>query len=69
MSTASTYGELEEMLKTFRCQDLISLLQFFGQSRNGKKTDQLDRCIGLLKKGNPAVHLKIKEIFKYTFSF
>ena len=63
-SSAHSYAEYEEMLKQFRCQDLANLLSFAGQSKNGKKSELLDRCIGILKKGNASIQLKIREIFK-----
>ena len=64
MSSAHNYAEYEEMLKSFRCQDLANLLAFAGQSKNGKKSELLDRCINILKKGNASIQLKIREIHK-----
>lgn len=63
-SSAHTYNELEDMLKSFRCQDLANLLSYAGQSKNGKKSELYDRCINILKKGNPTIQIKIKEIYK-----
>lgn len=64
MSSAHNYVEYEEMLKSFRCQDLANLLAFAGQSKNGKKSELLERCINILKKGNASIQLKIREIHK-----
>ena len=55
--------EYEEMLKVFRCQDLINLLSFAGQSKNGKKSELYDRCVAILRRGNPNFQLKIKELY------
>ncbi|CAF0826745.1 unnamed protein product [Brachionus calyciflorus] len=55
-------AECEEMLKAFRCQDLANLLAFAGQSKNGKKSDLYDRCITILRRGQPNIQFKIKEI-------
>ena len=63
MSAAHIYAEYEEMLRSFRCQDLVNLLTFTGQSRNGKKAELYDRCLSILKRGNVTVQLKIKEIY------
>ena len=63
-SVAHIYSEYEEMLKSFRCQDLANLLAFAGQSKNGKKSELLDRCLLILKKGNASHQLKIREIYK-----
>ncbi len=63
MSAAHIYAEYEDMLRSFRCQDLANLLTFTGQSRNGKKAELLDRCLTILKRGNVGVQLKIKEIY------
>lgn len=57
-------AECEEMLKAFRCQDLATLLAFAGQSRNGKKSDLYDRCIAILRRGQPNIQFKIKEIHR-----
>jgi len=62
-SVAHIYSEYEEMLKSFRCQDLANLLAFAGQSKNGKKSELLDRCLLILKKGNASHQLKIREIY------
>lgn len=63
MSAAHIYADYEEMLRSFRCQDLANLLTYTGQSRNGKKAELLDRCLSILKRGNVSVQLKIKEIY------
>ena len=55
------------MLKTFRCQDLASLLSYANQPKNGKKTELLERCLKLLDKGGIGIQLKIKEIYKYIW--
>lgn len=56
-------NECEEMLRSFRCQDLANLLAFAGQSKNGKKSELFERCIALLRHGRPPnIQLKIKEI-------
>ncbi len=65
MTSANTFSELEEMLKAFRCQDLANLLAFAGQTKNGKKSELYDRCINILKKGNPNIQFKLKDIYKY----
>ncbi len=64
MSSAHNYAEYEEMLRSFRCQDLASLLACAGQSKNGKKQELLERCVNILKKGNANIQLKIREIHK-----
>jgi hypothetical protein len=64
ITQAQHYIEYEEMLKHFRCQDLANLLAYAGQSKNGKKTELLERCLSILKKGNINVQFKIKEIYK-----
>ena len=64
MSSAHTYYEYQEMLRTFRCQDLITLLSYAGQSKNGKKQELLDRSMSLLEKGNVNIQTKIREIFR-----
>lgn len=56
------------MLRSFRCQDLANLLSYAGQSKNGKKTELFERCQQLLKRGNPNIQLKIKEIHKLVLS-
>ena len=56
------YYELENMLKSFRCQDLANLLAFAGQSKNGKKSELYDRCINILKRGSVNIQSKIREI-------
>ena len=61
-SVAHVYAEYEDMLRSFRCQDLANLLAFAGQSKNGKKCELLDRCLNMLKKGNANIQLKIREI-------
>lgn len=66
--TAHTYNELEEMLKSFRCQDLANLLAYAGQSKNGKKSELYDRCLNILKKGNTNIQIKIKEIYNSKLS-
>lgn len=62
MESAHNYREYEEMLRMFRCQDLANLLAYAGQSKNGKKSELFDRSLHLLRKGNPNIQLKIKEI-------
>lgn len=62
MESAHNYREYEEMLKMFRCQDLANLLAYAGQSKNGKKTELYERSLSLLRKGNPSIQFKIKEI-------
>jgi hypothetical protein len=62
-SVAHSFSEHEEMLKSFRCQDLANLLAYAGQSKNGKKMELYDRCLNILKKGNANVQLKIREIY------
>ena len=65
MSTAAhVYLEYEQMLKSFRCQDLANLLAASGQSKNGKKSELYDRCISILKKGNVNVQSKIRDLYK-----
>lgn len=59
---AHNYREYEDMLNGFRCQDLANLLAFAGQSKNGKKSELLERSMALLRKGNPSIQFKIKEI-------
>ena len=61
---AQPYTEYEEMLRVFRCQDLINLLTFAGQSKNGKKSELFERCLSILKRGAPNIQFKIKEIYK-----
>lgn len=60
--SAQNYLVYEEMLKSFRCQDLANLLTYAGQSKNGKKSELYDRCLSILKKGNINIQFKIKEI-------
>ena len=62
-SAAHSFNEHEEMLRSFRCQDLANLLAYAGQSKNGKKCELLDRCINILRKGNANIQLKIKDIY------
>jgi hypothetical protein len=69
MSSAHTFYEYQEMLKVFRCQDLVSLLSYAGQSKNGKKQELLERCVSLLEKGNVNIQNKIREIFRYFFVY
>ena len=58
------YTELEEILRSFRCQDLVAILVSAGQSKNGKKQELLDRCISILQKGNPNIQMRIRELHK-----
>jgi hypothetical protein len=64
----ASYSEYEEMLKTFRCQDLANLLATAGQAKNGKKSELYDRCLGLLKKGSTTIQFKIREIYNAKIS-
>jgi hypothetical protein len=56
--------ECEEMLQSFRCQDLVSLLTYANQSKNGKKVELLDRSVQILRRGHPSIQMKIREIYK-----
>ena len=62
-AVAHLFNEYEDMLRSFRCQDLANLLAHAGQSKNGKKSELLDRCLNILKKGNASIQLKIREIY------
>ena len=64
MSQAQMIRDCEEMLRSFRCQDLISLLVFADQPKNGKKSELYDRCVSILKKGNVNVQSKIRDLYK-----
>jgi hypothetical protein len=64
MSQAQLFLEYEEMLKAFRCQDLANLLAYSGQSKNGKKSELYERCVAILRRGNPNIQLRIRELYK-----
>ena len=61
---AHAFQEYEQMLQSFRCQDLANLLACTGQSKNGKKSELYERCVHILRQGRPGVPAKIKEIYK-----
>ncbi len=58
----SALSEYENMLRSFRCQDLANLLAFANQSKNGKKQELLERSVQLLKKGGITVQMKVSSI-------
>ena len=59
---------VQNMVMTFRVSELQLLLGLTNQSKCGRKTELLQRALGLIDRGvSVAVQLKIREIFrKYT---
>lgn len=59
---------VQNMVMTFRVSELQLLLGLTNQSKCGRKTELLQRALGLIDRGvSAAVQMKIREIFrKYT---
>ncbi|XP_061872127.1 E3 SUMO-protein ligase PIAS3 isoform X2 [Colius striatus] len=61
-------AELKHMILSFRVSELQVLLGFAGRNKSGRKHELLARALQLLRAGcSPAVHMKIKELYRRRF--
>ncbi|XP_059498908.1 E3 SUMO-protein ligase PIAS3-like isoform X2 [Stegostoma tigrinum] len=61
-------GELRHMVMSFRVSELQVLLGFSGRNKTGRKHELLTKVLYMLKSGcSPAVHMKIKELYRRRF--
>ncbi|XP_043935656.1 E3 SUMO-protein ligase PIAS3 isoform X1 [Protopterus annectens] len=61
-------AELKHMVMSFRVSELQVLLGFAGRNKSGRKHELLSKALHLLKSNcNPAVQIKIKELYRRRF--
>uniref|UniRef100_A0A3B4BD21 SAP domain-containing protein n=1 Tax=Periophthalmus magnuspinnatus TaxID=409849 RepID=A0A3B4BD21_9GOBI len=59
---------LQQMVMSLRVSELQVLLGYAGRNKHGRKHELLTKALHLLKAGcSPAVHLKIKELYRRRF--
>uniref|UniRef100_A0A3Q1CH70 Protein inhibitor of activated STAT, 1a n=1 Tax=Amphiprion ocellaris TaxID=80972 RepID=A0A3Q1CH70_AMPOC len=62
------FGELKQMVMSLRVSELQVLLGYAGRNKHGRKHELLTKALHLLKAGcSPAVHMKIKELYRRRF--
>ncbi|KAK3861417.1 hypothetical protein Pcinc_032610 [Petrolisthes cinctipes] len=62
--TESHEEQLRRMVMTFRVSELQMLLGFAGKNKIGRKNELQTRAIGIVKLRNPAIHAKIRKLYK-----
>ncbi|XP_004557997.1 E3 SUMO-protein ligase PIAS1 isoform X1 [Maylandia zebra] len=61
-------AELKQMVMSLRVSELQVLLGYAGRNKHGRKHELLTKALHLLKAGcSPAVHMKIKELYRRRF--
>ncbi|KAM9493811.1 E3 SUMO-protein ligase PIAS1 isoform 1-T1 [Clarias gariepinus] len=61
-------AELKQMVMSLRVSELQVLLNYAGRNKHGRKHELLTKALHLLKAGcSPAVHMKIKELYRRRF--
>ncbi|XP_030233044.1 E3 SUMO-protein ligase PIAS1 isoform X1 [Gadus morhua] len=61
-------AELKQMVMSLRVSELQVLLGYAGRNKHGRKHELLTKALHLLKAGcGPAVHVKIKELYRRRF--
>ncbi|XP_061595825.1 E3 SUMO-protein ligase PIAS1 isoform X1 [Cololabis saira] len=61
-------AELKQMVMSLRVSELQVLLGYAGRNKHGRKHELLSKALHLLKAGcSPAVHMKIKELYRRRF--
>uniref|UniRef100_A0A3P9LKN6 Protein inhibitor of activated STAT, 1a n=1 Tax=Oryzias latipes TaxID=8090 RepID=A0A3P9LKN6_ORYLA len=61
-------AELKQMVMSLRVSELQVLLGYAGRNKHGRKHELLTKALHLLKSGcSPAVHMKIKELYRRRF--
>ncbi|XP_027870960.1 E3 SUMO-protein ligase PIAS1-like [Xiphophorus couchianus] len=61
-------ADLKQMVMSLRVSELQVLLGYAGRNKHGRKHELLTKALHLLKSGcSPAVHMKIKELYRRRF--
>uniref|UniRef100_A0A3B3XCA2 Protein inhibitor of activated STAT, 1a n=1 Tax=Poecilia mexicana TaxID=48701 RepID=A0A3B3XCA2_9TELE len=61
-------SQLTQMVMSLRVSELQVLLGYAGRNKHGRKHELLTKALHLLKSGcSPAVHMKIKELYRRRF--